>query len=232
MRGTAQEIPEISPWRFPSTTERMVIVGRTGSGKTQFGSFILSEAAFDRMPYIITDYKGDELLNSIPGLQQLSIRDKLPKKPGLYIVHPIARVDDEAYEDFLWRVRDRENIGMYFDEGYRVPDKTGAFEALLTEGRSKQIPAIVLSQRPAWISRFVFSEANIFTVFHLNHDKDKQKIGEMLPKHSMKNRLERYNSIWYDVDHDELLHLTPAPSADEIRARFASRLAPGKTRFI
>ena len=44
----------------------------------------------------------------------------------------------------MWEIWKRGGIGVYVDEGYMVGNNNPAFRAILTQGRSKEIPAIVL----------------------------------------------------------------------------------------
>lgn len=213
----------MSDFRLPANTQRTSIIGRTGSGKTVAGSWVLSEAPFDKQPYIIVDYKGDELLNSSDRIKEIDLKT-VPKQPGLYIVHP--RLDQvEQVDAWLWKVWERENVGLYFDEAYMLPDK-GALQAILTQGRSKRIPVIALTQRPALISRFIFSEADFFAVFQVSIDDDKKRIRGFIPSYVTDARLPDYHFRWYDVSKDKLFNVLPVPAPDDIRDRIDSRLSP------
>ena len=206
-----------------SATERTVIVGRTGSGKTQQGAWLLSKAPFDRMPWIIVDYKRDEILNGSRLIREIGYND-LPKHPGLYILHPEPS-HDEQVDGYLSRVYRRGNTGLFLDESYMVPDKKG-LSAVLTQGRSLRIPVIALTQRPAWLSRFVFSEADHFSVFHLNDSEDRKKVGRFLPGGAADHPPPEFNSIWYSVKRNKLFHLQPVPDAATILTDIETRLAP------
>jgi DNA helicase HerA-like ATPase len=162
----------MSKLRLPNDTQRIAIVGRTGSGKTYAAAWHLSKRNFDTMPWIIFDFKYDPLLQNL-GAIELPL-GTLPDKPGLYIVHPFPD-DKEGIDNYLWQIWKHENIGVFIDEGYMVGDSS-AFRAILTQGRSKRIPMIILSQRPVWLSRFVFSEADFFQVFQLNILNDRMQI--------------------------------------------------------
>lgn len=212
--------------RLPTNQQRLVGMGRTGSGKTQFGAWVLSEAPFDKQPYVIVDYKGDDLLADLPRVHEIGLNE-YPKHPGLYYVHPTPS-DNDNVEEWLWGVWKRENIGLYFDEAYSLPNPTagGAFQAILTQGRSKHIPAIILTQRPNWISRFVFSEADYYAVFHLNDKRDKLTVQQFMPEDTLKERLPDYHSYYYDVKRDKLFILQPVPKASVIKERFEERLKP------
>lgn len=214
---------------LPRDDQRVLIFGRTGSGKTQYGAWQLSESAFDKRPTVIVDYKGDVLLNSSPYIEEIGLTDRLPSSPGLYIVHPKPD-DNEAVEDMFWRMWKRENIGLYIDEGYMIPNKA-ALRALLTQGRSKKIPAIILTQRPVFISRFAISEADFYTAFHLNSKDDRKIVEAYLPHGALDERLPKYHSKWYDVGNDTLLTVGPVPSADLITARIDDRLRPRRRKL-
>lgn len=212
-----------NPFRLPNNSHRAAIFGRTGSGKTQFGAWALSEAPFDVQPYVIVDYKGDALLNSIDRAEEIGFNE-VPKSPGLYILK--AEPDDEEeMEAWLRSVWKKENTGLFFDEMYMVPQKR-ALRSILTQGRSKRIPAICLSQRPVWVSRFVISEADFLATFHLHDPKDRAAIQALMPSGALHTRLDDYHCHWYDVGRDALFPLSPVPDANAILNRFDERLSP------
>lgn len=213
-------------FRLPGDTHRLFIVGRTGSGKTVFASWILSLQDFAARPWVIIDYKRDPLLNSIDRIREIGLH-KVPTEPGIYRINPAPVVDDEAVEDWLLRVWQQENLGLYVDEVYMLPSKVG-FPGILTQGRAKHISAIVLAQRPAWLSRFVLSEADYFAAFHLNHAEDRKTVGDCLPHGALKDRLPDFCCYWYDVSQNALFDLKPVPDPAEIAQSINDRLRPNK----
>jgi hypothetical protein len=106
--------------------------------------------------------------------------------------------------------------------------KSKAFDAILTQGRSKRIPVIVLSQRPVWLSRFVFSEASYFQVFWLNDFRDRQTVQSFIPADT-ENRLPDFNSLWYDVGRDRVSRMLPVPARTTILETFRERMRPKVT---
>ena len=213
---------------LPKPDERLSIIGRTGSGKTQAGAWVLSEACYDKMPYIIIDYKGDALLNSIERLQEIDVNGKIPKKAGLYIVHPPVG-DQETIDAFLRRIWEQENTGVFFDEGYMIHPRSPFLNAILTQGRSKRVPAITLTQRPVFCSKFVLSEADHFAIFHLNTAQDIKTVKGFVPG-DFDEMLPQYHCRWYSVKNHEMFTLKPVPSADDILQRFDDRLGINKRK--
>ena len=106
-------------FRLPDNTKRTAIFGRTGTGKTQFGAFILSEAPFDQQPYVIVDYKRDQLLNAIDRAKEIGFNE-VPKHPGLYILHAEPETDDDAINGWMRDVWKQEHCGILFDETYML----------------------------------------------------------------------------------------------------------------
>lgn len=205
--------------RLPNDSHRTTIVGKTGSGKTVAGVWHLSKRAYDKMPWIVLDYKRDKLIARLPATE-ISVTDKVPDKPGIYILRPHITDDDEV-EAFLWKMWQRGNVGLYVDEGYMLPygGKSEALSAILTQGRSLKIPTIILSQRPVWLSRFVISEADFLQVFWLSDIRDRKTLTGVMPPQVLE-RVGKYHSNYYDVGDDKLVTLSPVPNEDIIVASF------------
>lgn len=206
---------------LPKSDKRTTIVGSTGSGKTFLAVWLLGTRDWHKRPWYIIDFKGDKLIEEIEP-NEVSVYSDPPRKPGLYVIRPIKNRDDEALEVFLWKVWEKENAGVYVDEGYMLGNRNAAFSALLTQGRSKNIELITLVQRPVWVDKFVFSEANHFYIMKLQLEGDRKYISEYLDNTQI-NRLPKYHSYWYNADEQTGAHLKPVPGRSEILATFDRR---------
>lgn len=199
---------------LPKDTQHIAVIGRNGTGKTQAAAWHLSRANFERIPRVIYDFKGDEIINHIERARHIDYSE-VPKYPGIYVLHPTpGDIDDGLVDEYMIRMYEKENVGGWIDEGYMLGNSR-AFRTLLTQGRTKHIPLIVLSQRPSWISRFVFSEASFYQVFALNDRRDKAIVEGFMPV-NLDARLPEYHSYYYDVTRDKVTKLKPVPSEDEI----------------
>lgn len=216
--------------RLPTNKQRILIIGKTGTGKTCGAVWHLSHHDFSKKTWIVLNHKGDDLIDSIEGAIHLELNERPnPKKKGLYIYHPIPQVNDEEVTELLWDIHRMGNIGVYIDEGYMVPNRDPAMQALLTQGRSKNIPMIILSQRPTWISRFCISEADFFMVFYLADKRDRQTINGFIPVDlenlmsapvNSEPLLKKYHSLYYDVGKNKAVIMQPVPTDEEILSRF------------
>lgn len=214
----------MSDFVFPTNTDRSILIGRTGSGKTQAGAWLLSHANFDEQPWIIVDYKYDSLLNEIEGVEHINFK-KLPKESGLYIIHPHPH-DEYLVDNMFFNIWAQEHTGVFIDEAYMTPNfrRYRGYDAMLTQGRSKHIPIISLTQRPCRVTPFAFSESDYFSVFHLNTRRDQLTVEDYAPI-SMKKKLPAYHSHWYDVKRDKKYLMQPVENRGTILARFNERLA-------
>lgn len=202
------------------------MVGRTGSGKTFAAVWLLANAGFDEKPWVVVDYKNDELINAIDRAERITY-DDIPEEPGIYILRVIpGDTEDGKISEWFKRVWEHENIGLYIDEGYMIKPRDPWFNACLTQGRSKHIPMIILSQRPVWLSRFVFSEADYFLVFELTHEGDRDTIHEYIRDDAglLEQPLPLYHSYYYNVAAKDLRGLKPVPDGAELLAQIDQRL--------
>lgn len=222
---------------FPDDTHRHAIFGMTGTGKTVFGLWCLSQRSYDRIPWIIVDFKRDPVIRRLPQLDEVRIDQSPPKHRGLYVVRPEpADADEGLVTQFLYAIWRREGLGnsrdgtgIFIDEGYMIKPQDRALRAVLTQGRSKRIPVIALSQRPSWISPFILSESEFKTVFFLQHKADIDRVGEWLPRQDQHGEfvdpyaLPQHHSYWYGVPHREFARLAPCPDEDTVIDRFDNR---------
>lgn len=221
--------------RLPDSTQRHVIIGRTGSGKSIIGAWALSLRNFDQMPWVMVDPKYDDMLNSL-GAEEIMPTDKPPRKPGLYIMHPIPGHDDNDLDNFLSismqrAVTEGQGIGFLFDEGYSVPKNSKAFVRILTQGRSKHVPCIILAQRPVHLNRFVWSEADFIQYIYLTHDDDIGTVNRWMPGDIWK-KLPDYWSRYYDVAKNRMTVLKPVPHPDVIRDAIRQKMSGGKSAIV
>ena len=209
---------------LPSNSQRISVIGSTGSGKTQAAVWHLSMRDFNIHPWIIIDFKLDDLIGDLGG-KEIKLGSTVPRSPGLYIVRPKPH-ETEALEKMLWEIWSNGNTGLYIDEGYMIPNDSEAFQAILTQGRSKKIPVITLSQRPVQISRFVFSEADFYQVFRLNDKRDRDTVQAFIPKRkiNLDEPLPQHHSWYYAGGLDQHFFLKPVADRNSLISSFRARL--------
>ena len=226
---TAHADPSL--WKMPGDDDRTSIVGKTGSGKTTAGLFILSQQkSYKKMPWIIIDYKGDDTIAKVP-CKIISPDTPPPNEPGLYRLQASPFLQNEDPVDgFLKKVWANGHTGLFFDEAYMLPDRYGrsgggTLRALFTTGRSRHIPIISLTQRPVDVIKYNFSEASHHVIFRLPDKADRDTVRGRVPNEEFDRifgksgtGLPKYHSMWYDVSEDNSFTMLPFPHPDEIVA--------------
>lgn len=212
---------------LPGAEDRTIIIGQTGSGKTIQGAWLLSKQRFDKRPWVALDFKGETLWNQVgdPPMRPLRM-GAMPAKKGLYRMN-VRADEDAALEDWMWRIWERENVGLFVDEVSLMPQKK-AFKALLRQGRTKHIPIIACTQRPVDCDREVFSEAQYRSFFGLEDERDYPVIRGLFGARDIREdsrSLGRHCSLWYDVRQRTLLKLQPCPDPATVAADL-KRVAP------
>lgn len=185
-------------------SERVALVGKTGSGKTTLALFLTK--SLRRL--VVFDPKGT--LNtptwrledwSQKGIQQLAdgepIRMRVPA--------PLSG----NWEPYFAEIFSIGNCAVYIDEVYGVvPPQTKPgpmFTALYTRGRELNLGVIAATQRPTWVPLFVLSEAEWLFVFRLQLQIDRNRMSEiagpaLLPPIPSEDEFGFYvyNSLWND----------------------------------
>lgn len=224
MVGQTASLDLMPKFELPGATDRLAVIGPTGSGKTILAAWVLSRQRFDKRPWVALDFKDEEFWDRVgePTMRPLSL-NQLPGKRGLYRL-TVDPGDEDALEEWLWRVWRKGNIGLFVDEVSLVPQRK-AFKAILRQGRSKRIPVIACTQRPVDVDREVFSESSFKSVFPLADERDYKIIKGFMrnapierPITGSGGSIVRHASYWYDEKQGALFTLQPVPSPDMIAA--------------
>lgn len=216
-------------FRLPSAKERAVVMGRTGSGKTVFLTWLLSHASIEERPWIMIDHKDDNYLAKLPRVERIKLGE-IPRHPGLY--HVKARfTDDEKTDTYLHNILAKGNIGIFTDEGSSIPQREPRFlglKSIFAQGRSKRTPILFATQRPAHINKSVLSEGDFYALFHMQNEDDIDRVNKVMPRALTEKLLDEYHSHWYDVKQNASFTLGPV-SEDETMQRLDERLKPRRT---
>lgn len=213
----------MSSFRFPGGDDRTTILGATGSGKSTCGLWMLAHQRLDRRPWVIFDFKREAFFDKVgfPPITAMDLDDRPPKKPGLYLVAPRPGEDD-LVERFLWRLWERENVGLYIDEAPLMPQGSDAFQAVLQQGRSKRLPVIACTQRPVGVARGLFSEANYVCVFDILDRRDFKVVEGVVPA-EMGAPLLWHHWRWFDRSRRVVLNMRPVPPPETVAAQLTDR---------
>ena len=154
------------------------IVGRTGSGKSIKALHVLRELVHknpDAGVLIINHKNEKEINNVLPPykdlLGRITIPSKLKNDTRINII-PIAGEQDYEVTNLLREVYFKENFIVYIDEGYMINPRNPWLNALFTQGRSKNISVILLSQRPKLVSLFAVTQSNKIFIYNVIGNDD------------------------------------------------------------
>lgn len=219
--------------RLPGSSNRTTVIGRTGSGKSQFATWLLSTQNFDQMPWVIIDFKDEDsdIINNIQG-RLLIDYDVIPEEPGVYMLKPKKREVHTELASWLEDVLQHGNIGLFFDEVAPMGQHCDAFDEILMQGRSKNVPVIVCTQRPSNISAYCFSEASFCMVFDLSRNGDRKRVSEEFAFIPRNYQLPEYHSYYYDVARKYDDRLGAAPPRKRILQLIADKMPPPPRRTI
>lgn len=205
----------MADFALPGASDRTIVIGGTGTGKTVGGAWLLSKQRMDKRPFVAIDFKDEILWDLVgdPPMRNLKLGD-MPKKDGLYRMH-VDPGQDEELEEWLWEVWRHGNIGLFVDEATLLPQKE-AMKAILRQGRSKQLPVIACTQRPVALDREFFTESGFKMIFRLDDVRDYKTVEMFNGGFDVRAPLPPHWSYWIDTKQRAMWHLRPTPEPKEI----------------
>lgn len=205
---------------FLKPGQRGLLLGKTGSGKTQNALFHLTNAPV--FPVIIGDTKIEdaffslrdeangismEICNSYDEFERVS---KYAKKdmPDYILVRPEAAeiIDGDSLDKYLQMMyRKFGPCFVYLDEVFNWHSGNkplpGLME-LLARGRSKKKTILMGNQRPSWIGRSCFTESDHFYIHRLLDERDKKTLDSVIPNFSQMPNPPKYHFYHFDTSSD------------------------------
>lgn len=207
------ELPSIEPG------DRALIAGRTGSGKSTVACWLMTHSAQHWIIFNPKHTAAYKKLHDSVVLKKYEPRRLLAlSKKHRFVVLNFSGF--EASAEFMdavleWLHKTVKNVGVCIDELYTFHSTGGrAGDGLiswLTRGRELRQSYLGLAQRPAWISRFCFSEADYIGAMDLVLPDDRKTMRDMTGQFAFQDRVTGYRWLWYQVDTDRLSLYGPVP---------------------
>ncbi len=206
-------LPSIDPG------QRALIAGKTGTGKSTLAAWILNRSP---QHWIIFNPKHTASYKNLPNsivfkkFEGKAILSKI--KHYKYVTLNFGR--DESDPEFMdavlgWLQDNAKNVGVCCDELYTMHSASGragdGLTGWLTRGRESNQSFLGLTQRPAWISRFLFSEADFVGSMRLVRAEDRKRMVEETGREEFGQRLHGHQWLWYNDARDDIRLWGPVP---------------------
>lgn len=153
-------------------SDRVAIVGKTGSGKTYLARRLCSTVS----RLVVIDHKSSLTdWSTLPPVESSWRKLDAGDPVRLRVVYE----DDTTYETAIARALAAHNCTIYIDEVYGITEigrRPRALIAALTRGREFGVGVWTSTQRPSHLPLFVLSEADHYFVFRVNLEEDRKRL--------------------------------------------------------
>ena len=205
----------------PGPDQRALFVGQNGKGKT-VGAVTLLMPVIGKRPVYVMDTKGDDIFSRLVShfgdnaVLHTRFQDVANERNTPLVVY---RPDGKELGDlnFLDRVcqwfYDRRGCVVYIDEvsqvtGGMTQPKPG-FLNLYTRGRSHGVGVWASSQRPAYVPKIVYTEAQKYYVFFLADKDDRERVAKFTHPSLNAQPSKDYGFLFYTPKLDRAIEFGP-----------------------
>lgn len=207
-----QILPRIKPG------QRALMAGRTGSGKSTWAKWMLLRSPGT---WIILNPKHTSAYESlsdsivIKSLDIAKIESSMKRRRYIIVNPETLESDPDTLDAFILMLHNGwRNINLCCDELYKVHKNGVAGQGLvgwLTRGRELKQSFLGLTQRPAWISQFLFSESDYIGSMSLLVPDDRKRMQKLTGRSEFDKMLDKRDWLWYTIDTDRLRYFSEVP---------------------
>ena len=198
--------------------KRAVIAGRTGTGKSTLGKWILNRSPGH---WIILNPKWTSAYGTlkdsvtIEGIDLNKIEKAFVKhKYTIVNPHP-EQSNPETMDAFIEYMHlNFTGFGIVADELYTLHKNGQAGQGLLgllTRGRELKHSFLGLTQRPVFVSKFIFSESDYIGALDLTLSLDQKTMYENTGREEFRQGLNGHEWLWLDIGAKSLRKFQAVP---------------------
>lgn len=188
--------------------KRIAICGSTGSGKSTLALRYLKSTSYH---WLIFNPKASRIFDSLgpakfDRIEERRVWNSLERNKFTSLHFP-PQWRAQMQDEFLLRTLERyTDIGICIDELYHIHNNGSAgpgVTGLLTRGRELRQSFLGLTQRPVFVSKFVFSEADIIVEMKLRFEDDRKRIEEFTGSEAALRKMSGHDFLYFDLDSDK-----------------------------
>jgi hypothetical protein len=182
--------------------QRVVAVGKTGSGKSFLMRFLVDQ--LHRVMVLDPKATIDPKIWRLEWANESKLRSLKKGKSERILVRAETL---EEYSYWLQAAWDIGNIVIYIDELYALvefgqskPPKI--LSRIYTQGREKEVGVWGATQRPSWVPMFTLSESDWFFAFRTQLQDDRRRLAELMGEEVLQPIADKHGFWVYNTEWD------------------------------
>jgi len=193
---------------------RILVVGRSGSGKTTFTTNYLWNSFSPKIRKIFIDPKHEAgyIHYDIINTNCKELESDLNKYNNILYMPSDVTIQD--FDKLCSLCYNKGNIVLFIDESAFYCTSSSMpknYRKLMIMGRSRGIGVVNTTQRPHGVNQLLISEAEHLFIFNLNLKRDKDKLKAMIPfeKHPLIDNLSLYHFLYCNLRDNQYIYFKP-----------------------